>query len=57
VTLTATIRKTPEAGARHVDDMPVDWLIATATHYDEALTDVSGRVPEGWQIIALRTAA
>lgn len=53
--LTATIRTRPDEGATNVDGLAMDVLTATAPDYDTAKADIEGRVPDGWQILSLRS--
>jgi hypothetical protein len=53
--LTATIRTQPAEGAKTVDGLALDVITATADDYDTAKGELEDRVPDGWQIIALRS--
>lgn len=53
--LTATIRQRPGHGATHRDDLTMDVITATADDYDTAKTALDNRVPDGWQMLSVRS--
>lgn len=56
LTLIAAIQQTPP-DHKGVYDLDRDELTETAEAYDAALTRIKDRVPEGWRIAHVRTAA
>jgi hypothetical protein len=53
--LTAAIRTRPEPGATNRDGVAVDVITTTADDHDAAYADLAQRVPEGWQILSVRS--
>jgi hypothetical protein len=53
--LTATIRTIPEPGAKNRDGLATDVITTTADDYDAAYADLAQRVPEGWQMLSVRS--
>lgn len=53
--LTATIRTRPEPGAKTRDGLAMDVLTTTADDYDTAYADLQGRLPDGWQMLSVRS--
>lgn len=55
MTLTATIRTAPATGARNRDGLTMDVITAEAPDYDSAYTELEGKVPDGWQMLSVRS--
>jgi hypothetical protein len=53
--LTATIRTKPEPGARNVDGLEMDVITTEAPDYGTAKADLETRVPDGWQMLSVRS--
>lgn len=53
--LTATIRTRPAEGAKNVDDLEMKVITTTATYYDDAYAELQQAVPEGWQMLSVRS--
>jgi hypothetical protein len=53
--LTATIRTRHEPGAKNRDGLAMDVITTTADDYDTARAELDGRVPEGWQMLSVRS--
>jgi hypothetical protein len=53
--LTATIRTRPAPGATNRDGLAMDVITTTADDYDTARADLDGRVPQGWQMLSVRS--
>lgn len=53
--LTATIRTRPEPEANNVDGLAMEVITTTATYYDDAFAELQSRVPEGWQMLSVRS--
>jgi hypothetical protein len=53
--LTATIRQRPDEGAKNVDGLPTDVITTEAPDYDTAKAELDGRVPDGWQMLFVRS--
>lgn len=52
--LTATIRTRPGPGVP-LDDLVMDVITARADDYDTARTVLDDRVPDGWQVLSVRS--
>lgn len=53
--LTATIRTAPATGARNRDGLTMDVITAEAPDYDTAKTELDAKVPDGWQMLSVRS--
>ena len=53
--LTAMIRTRPEDHKTDVSALAMDVITTTADDYDTALAELQGRVPDGWQMLSLRS--
>lgn len=53
--LTATIRTRPDDGAKNVDGLAMEVITTEAPDYDTAKADLDGRVPDGWQMLSVRS--
>ncbi|MBD8605513.1 MULTISPECIES: hypothetical protein [Aeromicrobium] len=52
--LTATIRTRPRPGTP-LDDLVMDVITARADDYDTARDALDDRVPDGWQVLSVRS--
>lgn len=55
VNLTATIRTRPADHRTDLSTLTMDVITATADDYDTAKAELEGRVPDGWQMLSLRS--
>lgn len=53
--LTATIRTAPGTGARNRDGLSMDVITVTADDYNTAYAQLEAKVPDGWQMLSVRS--
>jgi hypothetical protein len=53
--LTATIRPRPEPGATNIDGFEMKVITTEGPDYDTAKSALETRVPDGWQMLSVRS--
>lgn len=53
--LTATVRTIPDSSADDIDSLRMDVITSEAPDYDTAYARLSTRVPDGWQLLSVRS--
>ena len=53
--LTATIRTRPDDHKTDLSTLTMDVITAEAPDYDTARAELDGRVPDGWQMLSVRS--
>lgn len=55
--LSGTIRIRPADDARSVDDLDTRDVVGIGTTYDDARAELDAQVPDGWQLLFVRSSS